>query len=145
MKAEIPHSAASPNRRTFTQQFSATPRGARCARLLASAQLAQWGWPYRSEFNHTATLAVAELTANAARHAAESDPFCQVHLAVRDGVLRIEVTDSGPTNLPYPVTDPGPACEAGRGLLLVSILSDRWGVTPRDPAGKVVWCELALR
>ncbi|MGP3635489.1 ATP-binding protein, partial [Streptomyces sp. 24-1644] len=32
-----------------------------------------------------------------------------------------------------------PAGESGRGLLLVDVLADRWGVRERSP-GKVVWC-----
>lgn len=34
----------------------------------------------------------------------------------------------------------GGSDEGGRGLLLVSELADKWGVTEREP-GKVVWFE----
>lgn len=37
---------------------------------------------------------------------------------------------------------PEPDDEGGRGLLLVSVLADAWGVGERMP-GKVAWCEFA--
>jgi len=52
-------------------------------------------------------------------------------------VLRLEVPerDSGVPRIP----DEG-ADEGGRGLLLMSALSDKWGVGKGDP-GKVVYCD----
>lgn len=58
-----------------------------------------------------------------------------------DGVLRAEVHDSGPGELRY--GDMSPDSEHGRGLLLVTLLADKWGVGEREP-GKVVWCEFAV-
>lgn len=59
-----------------------------------------------------------------------------------DGVLRVEVHDSGPGEIRVP--DPTPESERGRGLLLVAALADDWGVRERDP-GKIVWCDFAVR
>ncbi|MET9352453.1 ATP-binding protein [Streptomyces sp. NPDC006617] len=39
--------------------------------------------------------------------------------------------------------DPDGSDEGGRGLLLVSELADKWGVTEREP-GKVVWFECVV-
>ena len=39
---------------------------------------------------------------------------------------------------------PDPEEEGGCGLFLVAVLSTRWNWYPtHEPAGKVVWCELA--
>jgi anti-sigma regulatory factor (Ser/Thr protein kinase) len=59
----------------------------------------------------------------------------------------IEVWDADPRP-PAPkdlgeLGTPDPAEEGGRGLFLVAALSARWDWYPtREPAGKVVWCEL---
>jgi serine/threonine-protein kinase RsbW len=45
--------------------------------------------------------------------------------------------------VPCPPDDAGGEEEHGRGLLLVSVLADKWGVGERDP-GKLVWCEFVL-
>ncbi|UIX30536.1 ATP-binding protein [Streptomyces sp. GQFP] len=58
-----------------------------------------------------------------------------------DGVLRVEVHDSGTGEIRMP--DVGPEAEAGRGLLIVAGLADRWGVGERNP-GKSVWCEFRV-
>lgn len=34
--------------------------------------------------------------------------------------------------------------EYGRGLLLIEVLADRWGVDPRAPSGKTVRAELPV-
>jgi anti-sigma regulatory factor (Ser/Thr protein kinase) len=64
------------------------------------------------------------------------------------GRVLIEVWDADPR--PPAPKDPGedglpdPHEEGGRGLFLVAALSARWNWYPtREPAGKVVWCELA--
>jgi len=58
-----------------------------------------------------------------------------------DGVLLVEVADSGPGEIrTRDVLDLAPEPEGGRGLFLVAALADNWGVRERDP-GKVLWCE----
>ncbi|MGW4913638.1 ATP-binding protein [Streptomyces sp. NPDC004270] len=54
---------------------------------------------------------------------------------------RTEVQDSGPGELRY--GDMSPDSEHGRGLLLVTLVADKWGVEERDP-GKIVWCEFGV-
>lgn len=59
----------------------------------------------------------------------------------------IEVTDTRGERLPRrPRPDSGGVDEAGRGLLLVTRLADRWGWHPRpDGPGKTVWAKYVLR
>ncbi|MFD8309233.1 ATP-binding protein [Streptomyces sp. NPDC059690] len=84
-------------------------------------------------------LCVSELVTNAVIHGVP--PGRQLRLILRNEgrVLVVEVHDSGP-GVPHVVDD---ADEGGRGLLLVSALSDKWGVRERE-LGKAVWCEFGL-
>lgn len=133
----------------FTIRLSATPRGARLARRLAAEQLHAWGRPYDTDANHTVTLLVAELAANAARHGRVRGRDFRLRLTLRpdDSTLRIELTDPRPDRCPpHPGTlpPPSPVQDYGRGLLLVESLSTHWGTTTGDPYTKTVWCEVAL-
>ncbi|MEV7124630.1 ATP-binding protein [Streptomyces sp. NPDC093260] len=133
----------------FTIRLSATPRGARLARRLATQQLADWGWGYATEASGTVALLVAELTANAVRHGRVRGRDFRMSLTLHaaDPALRIEVTDARPDRCPpTPGTLPQspPEAESGRGLLLVEALSTHWGVTNGDPYTKTVWCEVLL-
>jgi hypothetical protein len=56
--------------------------------------------------------------------------------------LIIEVCDPNPD--PPAVQRPSPLDEDGRGLLIVDVLSSRWGHYPADRGSKVMWCEIAL-
>lgn len=91
-------------------------------------------------------LCVSELVTNALLHGVPPGRGFRVHLYLEpaDGVLRVEVHDSGDGEVRPVAADPAPDAEGGRGLLLVSALADKWGVGERDP-GKVVWCEFAAR
>ncbi|MFQ6143475.1 ATP-binding protein [Streptomyces seoulensis] len=133
----------------FTIRLTATPRGARLARRLASQQLADWGWGHDSEANGTAALLVAELAANAVRHGRVRGRDFRLTLTLygADPALRIEVMDARPDSRPpTPGTLPQspPDAESGRGLMLVEALSTHWGVTSGDPYTKTVWCEVLL-
>ncbi|MCX4858734.1 ATP-binding protein [Streptomyces canus] len=125
--------------RSFSVLLSPTPRGARLARLLATEQLRSWGLPL-----DPAALIVAELASNAATHGRVPGRNFQLLLHVVGDTLRIEVTDTRSDQLPHPKAPTTPADEAGRGLLLVDALADRWGVTQGRPPRKTVWAELAL-
>ena len=124
--------------RNFSLQLSATPRGARLARLLTTEQLRSWGLPL-----DPARQVVAELSANAATPGRIPGRDFRLLLHVVADTLRIEVTDTRGDRLPSPQL-PGPDTESGRGLLLVDALADRWGVTPGPPPRKTVWAELDL-
>jgi anti-sigma regulatory factor (Ser/Thr protein kinase) len=84
-----------------------------------------------------AGLLVSELVTNAVVHARTD---VTLHVTVRRGVLRIEVTDGSPV-VPTP-RRPSGLTGTGRGLQLVDRLSDRWGVD-KARKGKTIWFELA--
>jgi CheY-like chemotaxis protein/anti-sigma regulatory factor (Ser/Thr protein kinase) len=82
-------------------------------------------------------LVVSELVTNALVHAGSP---CELGIAFRNGRLRIEIRDRGSGGPEVQAADS--ESEHGRGLLLVSALTNAWGMEPREPAGKVVWAEL---
>lgn len=94
------------------------------------------------ELLETVGLMVSELATNAQLHAATgfevSAEFDQL-----EGRLKVEVTDTGagePT-----VKRPEPSDPHGRGLQIVAVLSDRWGIEwPSDRPGKTVWFEVLV-
>ncbi|MEU2159521.1 ATP-binding protein [Streptomyces sp. NPDC019208] len=132
----------------FAMSFTATPRGARLARLFVSHCLDSWGHPYDSDVNETLTLITAELCANAVRHGRVPGRDFHVRLAVEadGGRLRLEVSDTRAERRPVVTTtptDPDAESESGRGLLLVAALADDWGVSDRRGGpGKSVWATL---
>ncbi|MBT2476752.1 ATP-binding protein [Streptomyces sp. ISL-94] len=120
----------------FAAQLAATPRGARQARRLAVEKLATWGLP-----SEEAALIVAELAANAVTHGRVTGRGFRIVLALGGGVLRIEVVDSCGDRVPG-IRDADGGSEAGRGLVLVAAMADRWGVDRGLPPCKSVWAEL---
>ncbi|MDQ0796731.1 ATP-binding protein [Streptomyces sp. B1I3] len=131
---------STPTRR-FTVLLSPTRRGARLARLLATAHLGDWGLP-----TEAAAHIVGELATNAVVHGRVPGRDFRVHLSVHhDALLRIEVTDTRGERLP-PVPGAAPAADAetGRGLLIVGALADRWGVDVGPVPRKTVWAEIDL-
>jgi len=131
--------------REFGMWFTPTPRGARLARRLVSHRLDEWGHPYASTANETITSITSELTANAVHHGLAGRDF-HVRLTESARCLRVEVTDARPGRVPpSSVQEPSGDAECGRGLLLVSHLSTRWGVLSRaGTRSKTVWAELCL-
>ncbi|MGW1720834.1 ATP-binding protein [Streptomyces sp. NPDC002156] len=115
-------------------------RSVRLARDFTRETLTDWGTPERTD---DVLLCVSELTTNALLHGVPPGRGFLLQLALAtDGVLRVEVHDSGSGEIHTP--DLGPEAEEGRGLLIVAGLADRWGVGERCP-GKSVWCEFGLR
>ncbi|WP_327666631.1 SpoIIE family protein phosphatase [Streptomyces sp. NBC_00485] len=104
------------------------------ARKEAARQLAEWDL---EELVFTTELVVSELVTNAIRYA--EGPI-RLRL-IRERALICEVSDGGATapHLRHPRTTD----EGGRGLLLVSQLTQRWG-TRFVPEGKVIWAEQSL-
>ncbi|MCX4730156.1 ATP-binding protein [Streptomyces sp. NBC_01363] len=129
--------------RQFTVLLSPTRRGARLARLLATAHLGNWGIVCEP-----AAHIVAELATNAAAHGRVPGRDFQLGLtAHRDELLRIEVTDTRDEQLPpTPGTTSAPAddSESGRGLLIVEALADRWGIIIGPVPRKTIWAEIDL-
>jgi anti-sigma regulatory factor (Ser/Thr protein kinase) len=114
--------------------FSADIDAPRAARRFVVEELKSRGRNER--LVHEAALVVTELAANAVIHA--GTPFV-ITLSVGLGAVRISVHD-GSSVIPAPRRKELMAL-SGRGLRLVDVLGDRWGV---DVAigGKVVWVEL---
>jgi anti-sigma regulatory factor (Ser/Thr protein kinase) len=103
--------------------------------------LQRWNVARRSD---DITLVVSELLTNALRHTLPK-PGRPVRVGLLQpfpgaGVL-CAVADPGPVvpRLPPPSRD----AESGRGLHVVAELSDQWGCTTPDRAGKVVWAMFA--
>ncbi|WP_323188291.1 ATP-binding protein [Streptomyces sp. NBC_00249] len=131
MNSQIGYSAAQ-----FAVRLPATPRGARQARLLAVEQVLAWGLS-----GEAPGLIVGELAANAVTHGRVAGRGFQVGLGLDGKVLRIEVVDTCRDRVPC-LRDADGDAEAGRGLVLVDALADRWGVETGPPPWKVVWAEL---
>jgi serine phosphatase RsbU (regulator of sigma subunit)/PAS domain-containing protein/anti-sigma regulatory factor (Ser/Thr protein kinase) len=115
--------------------FPAQPEAVAKARDCAARQVAEWGLDHLS---FSTELVVSELVTNAIRHA--SGPIT-LRLILNDGLI-CEVSD-GSSTFPRP-RRARPDDEGGRGLMLVSQLSRRWGTRPTDN-GKIIWCDLPLR
>ncbi|MEU8769603.1 ATP-binding protein [Streptomyces griseus] len=144
MNQEVARTQHAPIDRAFTVLLSPTRRGARLARLLTAAHLGAWGLPAQAE---NAAHIVAELAANAMAHGRVKGRDLQLGLAVRNGTLRIEVTDTrGDSVPPGPgaVKPPEDDAETGRGLLIVEALADHWGIAPGPVPRKTVWAEIDL-
>ncbi|WP_434096875.1 ATP-binding protein [Streptomyces prasinus] len=132
----------------FAQRFSATRRGARLARRLATHRLDLWQLPYGSPASDTVTLVVAELASNAVLHGHVPGRDFELRLTYERsaGLVRVEVSDTHPGHpeMPESAGRPSADTDGGRGLLLVESVADRWGVNGRTGPGKTVWAECAV-
>ncbi|MFI8303652.1 ATP-binding protein [Streptomyces sp. NPDC085927] len=117
----------------------ATANAVSTARHQAVNGIRRWNAEWDDDVEHTAALVISELLTNAVQHAGTG----RILLALRltGTALRIEVCDSS-SLLPQP-GPPDDDSETGRGLLLVSALTDRHGAEP-TPTGKRCWAELPL-
>ena len=83
-----------------------------------------------------------ELFGNSLRHSRSGAPGETITVAVRvrDGVVRVEITDRVGPGVPE-LHEAGQDAEGGRGLGLVAALSARWGWQRRG-GRTVTWFEL---
>jgi serine phosphatase RsbU (regulator of sigma subunit)/anti-sigma regulatory factor (Ser/Thr protein kinase) len=110
----------------------------RQARMLIRDPMKRWGL---EDYIPVTELLVSELVTNAVRYASRGEFSTGADIEFRlilEGGLTCEVYDSSPA-LPR-VLQVDRDAENGRGLHVVSQLSQRWG-SRRTPTGKVVWCE----
>lgn len=124
-------------RRPLRVYLNAAPAAAGEARNLVRAAIADWDVavdPFVAE------LLTSEIVTNAIRY--EMTETVRLHVTCSCGHLRVYVHDSC-RSAPEPADPPADA-EAGRGLLLVSMLSTDWGWF-RTPTGKAVYFTLALK
>jgi serine/threonine-protein kinase RsbW len=105
-------------------------------------------WCVDQEACDDAQLLVSELFTNAVRHTASEKVSCELWLV--GPRLCLEVTDQGGGPHPMAPRPGGPVDadgESGRGLLLVSVLADDWGIRPGSfdggpRRGHAVWAEM---
>ncbi|AKJ11974.1 phosphatase [Streptomyces incarnatus] len=88
----------------------------------------------------SAVLLVSEMVTNVLVHT-DTDALLLAEVTGETGTrgLRVQVTDAG-DDLPHK-RRPGELASSGRGLMLVELLADAWGVDPRGE-GKSIWFEL---
>ena len=117
------------------------PSAVPCARLHTRLILTEWGLGRVSD---DAEMIVSELATNALKASwslQEAQPI-MLRLAASHEQLTIEVWDAQPA---APVVRPHAIdAEAGRGLEIVALLSDRWGFCHPDTGGKIVWAALDI-
>jgi anti-sigma regulatory factor (Ser/Thr protein kinase) len=131
--------------------LAALPTAVAWARVFARAELRRWRL---DDLADTVVLLVSELITNAVKATGPAvTPECyvelhdlelntiRVRLCRTSAALIIQVWDADPV-LPQLVRA-GPDAESGRGLAVVSELSESWGSYPLGINGKVVWCRIS--
>ena len=113
--------------------FAPEPRSAGAARRAAARALTRAG---RDDVVDEVALLVSELVTNAILHV--GSPI-ELEVAADPRGVRVEVRDSSPLAPVAHAYDDD--ATTGRGIGLVDLVADRWGVDPR-PGGKAVWFEL---
>ncbi len=89
----------------------------------------------------SAVLLLSETLTNVLVHTdADALLRAEVHGEAGRRRMRVEVTDTS-DDLPHK-RRPGELASSGRGLMLIELLADTWGVDPRGE-GKSIWFELA--
>jgi phosphoserine phosphatase RsbU/P len=131
--------------RVVSAELGGGPTSSAAARHLVSEALDRWELP---SLKDDAELLTGELVNNAIGHAATD---LALVVAVAEGILEVGVTDSDPDStsfvkpkferMDFAVREEVLA-EGGRGLLLVDLLADEWGVA-RLEHGKQVWFRLS--
>lgn len=116
-------------------ELAPAPQSAGAARRFVRDRLDAWRIGADGD---DVALMVSELVTNVGLHA-RTDAVVRVSL--RDGCLRVEVTDRSPA--PVEVRPHAPGAETGRGLRIVEALAADWGVRAED-TGKTVWFEVPV-
>ncbi len=114
--------------------FSAEPASVGRARNFAVDALAAWGLRARAD---DVRLCVSELATNAVRHGNALDHCFTLSVSAEEDAVRVAVYDTGPGR-PQP-RRPSGSDDSGRGLHLIGIVSDEWGVEHHATGGKTVW------
>lgn len=109
------------------------------ARATLVADLRERG--VRNQVVDEAESVVAELVANAVRHARPLPDGCvRVRWKVKAGAVEVEVRDGGGETEPRPVRT-SPMASRGRGLRIVRSMAHEWGVLD-ETNGRTVWAAL---
>ncbi|WP_077796296.1 SpoIIE family protein phosphatase [Streptomyces sp. JHA26] len=128
--------ARPPVRRTVLTVAQAEPERIAAARQLLRDLLHDWS---DEDQRDAAVLLLSEVLTNVLVHT-DADALLVAEVGGKPGerLIRVEVTDSG-DDLPHK-RRPGEMASSGRGLMLIELLSDAWGVAPRGK-GKSIWFE----
>ncbi|WP_430379795.1 ATP-binding protein [Streptomyces sp. B1-3] len=119
---------------TIQRFFDARPQSIGQARKFTADALADWGFQDRAE---DIRVCVSELATNALVHGTAAGHGFLVKLDADQDEVRLEVHDS---RRQHPAARQAADTDlSGRGLTLVSVLADGWGVQDRTPFGKIVW------
>jgi anti-sigma regulatory factor (Ser/Thr protein kinase) len=124
-------------RRTMLTVAQVEPEHVATGRQQLRELLHDWSSPDQVD---SAVLLVSEMLTNVLVHT-DADALLVAEVTGEAGArrLRVEVTDTG-DDLPH-VRRPGELASSGRGLVLMELLADVWGVAPRGE-GKSIWFEL---
>ncbi|WP_330172523.1 SpoIIE family protein phosphatase [Streptomyces sp. NBC_01498] len=114
------------------------PEALSSARHMVRAAVRAWGAQGRSD---DVELVADELMTNALTHTEGGATVIVRVLPGAERRLRLEVED-GSSALPR-IRDAGETGVSGRGLVLVDVLADEWGVDSRG-SGKCVWTEFVI-
>ncbi|MER7724867.1 SpoIIE family protein phosphatase [Streptomyces sp. NPDC096323] len=124
-------------RRTVLTIAQAEPERIAAARTLLREMLHDWADPEQVD---SAVLMLSEMATNVLVHT-DGDAMMAAQATGERGErrLRVEVSD-GSDELPHK-RRPGEMASSGRGLVLMEMLADAWGVDPQG-SGKSIWFEL---
>ncbi|MEV6167875.1 SpoIIE family protein phosphatase [Streptomyces sp. NPDC051954] len=124
-------------RRTMLSVAQAEPERVSAARQQLRELLHDWASPEQID---SAVLLLSELLTNVLVHT-DADALLLAEVTGEAGIrrLHVEVTDTS-DDLPHK-RRPGELASSGRGLMLIELLADAWGVDPRGE-GKSIWYEL---
>ncbi|MGW1275965.1 ATP-binding SpoIIE family protein phosphatase [Streptomyces tsukubensis] len=125
-------------RRTVMTIAQAEPERIAVARQTVRELLHDWADPEQVD---AAVLMVSEMVTNVLVHT-DGNALLTAQIATATPaprVLRVEVADAS-DELPHK-RRPGELASSGRGLVLMEMLADAWGVDPRGE-GKCIWFEL---
>lgn len=124
-------------RRTMLSVAQAEPQRVGFARQHLRELLHDWS---SADQVDSAVLLLSEMLTNVLVHTdADALLLAEVHGEAGARRMRIEVTDTS-DDLPHK-RRPGELASSGRGLMLIELLADLWGVDPRGE-GKSIWFEL---
>jgi serine phosphatase RsbU (regulator of sigma subunit)/anti-sigma regulatory factor (Ser/Thr protein kinase) len=124
-------------RRTMLTVAQAEPERIAEARQQLRELLHDWSCDDQVD---SAVLLVSEMLTNVLVHTdADALLVAEVNGGPGERRMRIEVTDTS-DDLPHK-RRPGELASSGRGLVLIELLADEWGVAPRGE-GKSIWFEL---
>jgi anti-sigma regulatory factor (Ser/Thr protein kinase) len=126
--------------RIATLTLGADAGSVRAARDFTVAILRRRGMADRSA---DIAIVVSELVTNALRHALGTSGETRLRQPIRLGLLQpgpcVLCAVADPSKTAPTLRTSGSLAESGRGLHIICALSDQWGYTTPDDAGKVVW------